>query len=436
MRFKYFQLPPELRNLIDEEAAKEEMDSAEWMNGMVKRLAASGLSRDQMSTVMATKLPSVNSSNSKRLLDYVEDLIAGKLGGGYYEQEEKKGSNILKFSGVELQPVNPDGTLISSSGSKADRQETQDAQKAIKDKLKRPPNFTQEQIMSIQSRFKTTPYREPVILTANSQIPADRSRGNDDEEGSSLKSKDELGMDLFLKSIDRDESKKLRMNRVYLLLFAAYSIVETLFIFSWANFGMSETLPVSYQTRALMVGLLMYDYIYGHFQRLSWLWMIIGLFARFCCRLTLAEALNKATPVENLFLWLVLYSSIRYLYLIFPDKGTKLIRASSILVFMIAFSLFAASSGILEIVAVRKISLQILKQTLSPFALSFGLYLLFEAEIFLAKMILSEEGSWYLPVIVTEEITSRILVVPFQIKKCRTQDTTLYKQMFPFVIVR
>ena len=83
---------------------------------MADRLVSKGLSQEQLTKLVAIKLPSLNASNSRKLIDYVEDIIADQLSGGHYANIDERGNKNFKYIGVELQSVRPDGSPIGGGG--------------------------------------------------------------------------------------------------------------------------------------------------------------------------------------------------------------------------------------------------------------------------------------------------------------------------------
>jgi hypothetical protein len=170
---------------------------------------------------------------------------------------------------------------------------------------------------------------------------------------------------------------------------------------------------------------------------LSWVWIVIGLSARLVARLTVAEGILRLVLDDTPLLYVTLYSAARYVMYLVPKKGSPRLQ------FLIVLTLTLLTSSLPAVVhKLTSADSSSLADPLSPRLLgaclaTFLLCLYFEAEALVAKTLLAaRSGSWYLAVFVVEEISARVLVVPYQVKRCRLKDRSQYQQMFPFVIVQ
>ena len=153
-------------------------------------------------------------------------------------------------------------------------------------------------------------------------------------------------MSHLINTLVNDLSYRKQASNVFLYIFLTYSILEILFVSVWSSLEVSGVYSMPPRLRVALVSLLIYDYIYSHFQRLSWLWMIIGLTARFSLVLALQEALTILPfSSEYVLPCYCLYGVVRLVMILVQSKLSSLLKFAIIVVSMMACSLLATFKG-------------------------------------------------------------------------------------------
>lgn len=439
IRFKYFSMPPELKALIDEQAAKDGQESPEWLNSMADRLVSTGLSQAQLSQLVATKLPSVNAPNSRKLIDYVEDIIAGKLGGGHYAHKDEKGNKNFRYTGVELQPVNPDGTPARIE--MFDDDEAEKLNKQEESKLIRPPMFKDEDLKMLRQKLHVNKY----IRNTNSILlaPIEKKRGDSEFNSKDVKHVERVGLESMIDSLTKNIEDS-KVSEIYLSVFNFYLLVETLTVLAWVTLDLQSVLYYPTPTvKVVLISLLIYDYIFGHFKYLNWLWLAVGSYTRFILKVMLAELVAErlAEWTMSIILCMSLFSALRLAISGFKSSlsGVKQIIGVLIIATIITLTVMVPA---LDAVAVARTA-ESKKAAISLFFIKTVSILVFfalhEWEMFSAQSLLANEkvdhSKIYTAVEVSQDILSRLLVVPHQIKRCKMNYGSINSRMYPNTIV-
>ena len=442
IRFKYFSMPPELKALIDEQSAKDGLDSPEWLNSMADRLVSTGLSQEQLTKLVATKLPSVNAPNSHKLLDYVKDIIAGKLGGGHYAHKDERGNKNFKYTGVELQPVRPDGSLIGGGGLIDDDDEANERD-GEEEKLQKPPEFSSDDLTLIRQKVKIKKYiRDVAVLTGH---PHEQSRDRDSLAAGNqpVRQAEISGLDSLLNSM----TIKLQSSNSSILplfMFSAYLACETLMLAVWTAFDLQETVwSPSLGLRVALAALLLYDYIFGHIKYLNWLWLVVGSYTRFLLKTMAVGLIVTRLPSVGLRILetTALYSAVRLGALLVQPKMSAAMQIAMILATMIAALVIAMKPYLDAIAQTSAGGLQMSAQIELALAAActVALLILYEWELLTAQVLLrreeQEHSRVYTAVEVAEEILGRVLVLPYQIKRCKLSRGSMDRRMYPNAIV-
>ena len=287
IRFKYFKLPPELRELVEAEAAKEEQEGMEWIANVGLILQEKGLNKDQISKIFESRAPSITDGSQRNLIDFLNSFLGPQESTGdssNHFRPTHKGNKNYVFSGTELQPLKNRavvGDLKNSDltdtemGSLLEHQartgnlmgyDMGEAQKqADKEKYKNPPQFTPEELDSIRSTFD--PLQEHRLTTYPHQPSASQAS-------------------LTQTPPTQCPLTPLRTH-IPLIQHTLLSTSEYLCLLFLLTQNLHEQL--STQTcgivTAVSIGFLLCNYVCGFFQhQITWLWPLVGGLSRLCVR--------------------------------------------------------------------------------------------------------------------------------------------------------
>src|SRR3990167_1234520 len=181
IRFKFFTLPPELRELVESEASKEGQEGMEWMANIGLKLQEKGLNRDQITKLFASQAPTVGDGSQRTLIDFLNSFLGPQEPTGdssNHFRPTHKGNKNYVFSGTELQPLKNNSVVGDLKNSDltdtelaalvehqsktgnlldSDLAMSQNQDHINKEKFKNPPQFTPEELDSIRSTFPPFP---------------------------------------------------------------------------------------------------------------------------------------------------------------------------------------------------------------------------------------------------------------------------------------
>lgn len=315
IRFKYFKLPPELRELVEAEAAKEEQEGMEWIANAGLKLQERGLNKDQISKIFESKAPTVTDGSQRTLIDFLNSFLGPQESTGdvssHFRPTHKGNKNYI-FSGTELQPLknravvgelkNTDltdtemGSLLEHQAKTGnllgyDMEKVQ--KQADQEKYKNPPQFTDEELDSIRSTFDPLPEHR---LPQQSNQPS-TSQSSLSQTGAS-----------------HCPLTRLR-SQIPLIQHTLLSTGEYLCLLLLLTQHLHENL--STQTCSLLTGVsvvfLLTNYVCGFFQhQIVWLWPLVGTLSRMLVRVGPLLALVSSGVVSRELLVLVCAVLIKF----------------------------------------------------------------------------------------------------------------------------
>ena len=227
-------------------------------------------------------------------------------------------------------------------------------------------------------------------------------------------------------------------------MFSAYLACETVLLAVWTAFDLQEIVwSPSLGVRVALAVLLLYDYIFGHIKYLNWLWLVVGSYTRFLLKTMAVGLIVTMLPSVGLRILetSALYSAVRLGAVLVQPKMSAAMQIAMILATMIA-ALVIAMKPYLEAIAQSSADgLQVaalIELTLAA-ACTLALLILYEWELLTAQVLLrceeQEHSRVYTAVEVAEEILGRVLVLPYQIKRCKLSRGSMDRRMYPNAIV-
>lgn len=480
VQFKYFTLPDHLKKIVDEEGEKLGVDGPTWLEDFGMRLQEKGVTREQVEKVLMSKAPTVTGGNHKSLIEFVNGFLGptkieapGAAANQHMPklisalQTQGQGNTNYLFSGIELQPLKNKARIgeisekdlldLDSNISNVSLHQMDEESAVLHEKLKHPPNFTEEQVRSIQSRFRQTHFFHLHNSLENSDLP--------------------LSEEQVVPSA-LDAPKDLSLTAGYCL----YLAVEQLVIVVLLNGALTHTNSLSdtlneylnpVRTLAACLMILTFFHVYRWIENLGLLWTIIALLLRFLSRLCIASLLlmlvEKLAPSvlgrigTTLWFWPVLalwrgcICGLQHMLSAYALQARSSIKsAGNLKQRTVVFLLYriqnsAVSTWILVTLASAFICIQDSKSAASVGAIPAQIrYLIIVLTILLGGLELELDIN-LIPQVVEDESTkdcltiihavqqqklARLLVAPHLVRQCRLKDKTYYKQLYPHAILR